>query len=413
MSAPRQQRYIEATPVRLRLPSVIAAVAAILALAGPLHPAESQEVTVRSDSAGIEIVTSDPSLSDATCTLGDEPVFRVGDDESNEATWFSTIRGVGRLSDGSVAVIDRTSAEIRIFDPDGRHVRSMGRRGEGPAEFRSAWKLWVLPGDTLWAGDYRPWRYNVFTRDGEWVRAVQMNPIYGNPSRRGGVLDNGVSINTVEKRPVPRDYRTPDTVVVEVHGRDGERTGTLGRILHTTYGPDGMYRLFTASAVVEAGGTTIALARTNEPEVRLHDEELRLRRIVRWADADRDVGGADVRAWRDDYIESRGGRNSPEWRESDDMVVSDDVPAADVFPAMRSVKIGRDGRLWVLPYQKPRGERARWMGFDGDGGFMCHLEHDHAGLTVYEFGADYWLGTQADELGVEVVVVFGLRGGGG
>ena len=58
-----------------------------------------------------------------------------------------------------------------------------------------------------------------------------------------------------------------------------------------------------------------------------------MRRIVRWADADREVEGGDVRAWRQDYIESCGGRNSPDWRESDDLVVGDDVPAADVLPA--------------------------------------------------------------------------------
>ena len=364
MPAPHHHRSRRNFPVRSSLSTAFAgAVPAFAALS-----AESQQITARHDSAGVEIVTSNPSLSDAVCTLGDEPTFRVGQDESDEATWFSTIRGVRRLSDGAVAVVDRSSAEIRIFDADGRHVRSMGRRGEGPAEFRSVWKLWALPGDTLWAGDYRPWRYNVFTRDGEWVRAVEMRPIYGNPSRRGGVLDNGVSINTVEKQPVPHDFRTPDTVVVEAHGPDGERLAVLGRILHTTYGPGGMYQLFTASAVVEAGGSTVALGRTTEPELRLHDEELRLRRILRWPDADREVRGADVRAWREDYIESRGGRNSPEWRESDDMVVGDDVPAADVFPAVRSVKIGRDGRVWVLPYRKPRGERVRWMGFDGDGG---------------------------------------------
>ena len=39
----------------------------------------------------------------AEVSLGDEPIFRVGNDESDEAQWFSTIRGVGRLSDGSVA----------------------------------------------------------------------------------------------------------------------------------------------------------------------------------------------------------------------------------------------------------------------------------------------------------------------
>ena len=254
--APHHHRRRNAPP---RFPPTTAVAAGLaLALASACRPAESHDVTIRSDSAGVEIVTSDPSRSDATCTLGDEPIFRVGNNESDEAQWFSTIRGMGRLSDGSVAVIDDTSAEIRIFDVAGRHVRSMGRHGEGPGEFRSAWKLWVLPGDTLWAGDYRPWRYNVFTSDGEWVRAVQMNPIYGNLSRGGGVLDNGVSVNSVWRRPTPRDFKTPDTVVVEAHGLDGERLETLGRILHTTYGPDGMYQIFTQSAVVEAAGSTIA-----------------------------------------------------------------------------------------------------------------------------------------------------------
>ena len=243
-----------------------------------------------------------------------------------------------------MAVLDRVSAEIRIFDPDGRHVRSMGRRGEGPGEFRSAWKLWVLPGDTLWAGDYRPWRYNVFTRDGQWVRAVQMNPIYGNPSRRGGVLDNGVSVNTVDRSARPRNFKMPDTVVVEVHGPDGERLETLGRIVHRTYGPTGMYQLFTASAVVEAGGSTIALARTNEPEVRLLDDELRLRRVLRWSDSNRNVSGADVRAWRDNYLKGRG-PDSPNWNASDNAILRDEVPAADVFPASFL-----------------RGDRPRWAG---------------------------------------------------
>ena len=174
-----------------------------------------------------------------------------------------------------------------------------------------------------------------------------------------------------------------------------------------------MYQLFTASAVVEAGGSTIALGRTTEPEVRLLDEEMRLRRILRWRDTDRDVRGADERAWRDNYIRSRGGRDSPDWRPSDEDVVSDDVPAADQFPAFSSVRIGRDGRVWVLPYPRPRGERVRWMGFEPNGKFLCHLEYSHSGLDPYEFGADYWLGVQADELGIETVVVYGLIVPGG
>ena len=141
MSAPHHHRCRNAPP-RMPPPTAVAAGLA-LALTGAAGPAESQEVTIRTDSAGVEIVTSDPSRSDATCTLGDEPIFRVGNNESDEAQWFSSIRGAGRVSDGSVAVIDRASAEIRIFDAAGRHLRSMGRHGEGPGEFRNAWKLWV------------------------------------------------------------------------------------------------------------------------------------------------------------------------------------------------------------------------------------------------------------------------------
>ena len=60
---------------------------------------------------------------------------------------------------------------------------------------------------------------------------------------------------------------------------------------------------------------------------------MRLRRILRWPDTDRDVWGADVRAWRENYTRSRGCRDSPDWGPSDDDVVSDDVPAVDEFPA--------------------------------------------------------------------------------
>ena len=115
----------------------------------------------------------------------------------------------------------------------------------------------------------------------------------------------------MDRWPPQRDFKVPDTVVLEVHGPGGARLQTLARIVHTTYGPEGMYQLFTATTVVEAGGSASALARTSEAEVHLLDDELRLRRILRWSDSDRDVTGADVQAWRDDYIEIRGAATRP------------------------------------------------------------------------------------------------------
>ena len=386
-------------------------------LAAPFDSAASQAPTIAIDSTGVEVVTSDPLGSDATCTLGEEPIFRVGDSEDEEEEWFSYVRGVARLSDGSVAIVDRTSAEVRIFDQTGRHLVSMGRSGEGPGEFRDPWKLWVLPGDTLWIGDYRPWRYNVFASDGEWVRAVLMQPPYPNPSRGGGVLDNGTSVNTLDERNRRGDFSRPDIRVIEAHGADGDRLGVLARLPNRHLGQTReaealnfwMGKLFDASPMIDAGGGTIALAHGQDPEVRLLDEEFRLRRIVRWSETDRQVTAGDVRAWRDNFIESRGGRNSPDWGRFDDPLVDPERPVADVFPAMSSVMIGRDGRVWVWPYQRPRAEPRRWMVFEPDGAFLCHLRNDHTGLTASEMGADYFLGVHTGELGIQTVVMYRLH----
>ncbi len=76
------------------------------------------------------------------------------------------------MSDGSLVGIDRRSAEVRVYDETGLYLRSMGGMGEGPGEFSDAFHLWILPGDTLWVGDYRPWRYNVFSPVGDFLRSV-------------------------------------------------------------------------------------------------------------------------------------------------------------------------------------------------------------------------------------------------
>ena len=65
--------------------------------------------------------------------------------------------------------------------------------------------------------------------------------------------------------------------------------------------------LFSAQAMADAGGNTIAVGQSRDPEVRLLDEEFRLRRIVRWSEPGREVTSADVNAYRDRYVESRGG----------------------------------------------------------------------------------------------------------
>ena len=87
---------------------LVAAVPVILATIPACVPEASPEPTIVTDSAGVRIVTSDPAGWDATCSISEEPVLVIGADEEDEDQWFSSIRGMGRLSDGSVVAIDRS-----------------------------------------------------------------------------------------------------------------------------------------------------------------------------------------------------------------------------------------------------------------------------------------------------------------
>lgn len=393
-------------------PSLAFLPAAALALVACEPDTQSPAPT---DATGVEIVTSNPFNSDATCTADAEPMLSIGDEAGDdESLWFSAIRGMGLLSDGSVAVVDRSSAEVRVFGPDGLHRLSMGRSGEGPGEFRSPWYLWVLPGDTLWVADYRPWRYNVFTRDGQFVRAAQMMPVYPNPSRAGGVLQDGISINTRTTYNTRTDFSVPDTLIVEAHDAYGRLTSTLARVANRVEGMTTkseaanlvLTPLFAASAEADAIGNTIAVGHGQSPEVRVFDEELRLRHIVRWSEPGRDVTSAHVDAWRDRYVESVGGRDSERWGPLAEAVIDTERPVADLFPAFSSLRLGTDGRLWVAPYPRPGEESRRWMGFEPDGTFSCHLER--VPISIHEIGADYVLGVQSGELGVQTAVMYRL-----
>ncbi len=215
--------------------AVAAALTLMLGIGCDDQPAPTPRIEI--DSAGVRIVTIDPLASDAMCSLGEESTFYVGDSEDSDEQWFTRVLGVARLSDGSVAVADDHSMEVRIFDESGAHVRSMGREGEGPGEFKRLWLLWRLPGDTLWVGDYRPWRYQVYTSSGEWIRTVTMDPVYPNPTRGGGgVLANGLSINVRQESAATRDFNTPDKSHVEAHAPDGKLLGILATVRGRSFG---------------------------------------------------------------------------------------------------------------------------------------------------------------------------------
>src|SRR5690554_4378969 len=104
---------------------------------------------------------------------------------------FGSIRSVLADADGNIYVADEVAQEIRVFAPDGRHVRTIGRKGAGPGEFAGLYGLAWLDDEALAALDARNARIGILSREGEWLDAIRYFPISGPMIRLHPLGDDG------------------------------------------------------------------------------------------------------------------------------------------------------------------------------------------------------------------------------
>jgi hypothetical protein len=92
--------------------------------------------------------------------------LRIGSAEGDEAVTFSRIAGLAVDAAGRIYVLDAQAQDVRVFAADGRHLRTIGRKGGGPGEFADADGIAVDDAGTLWVGDRRARRLSVFDTSG-------------------------------------------------------------------------------------------------------------------------------------------------------------------------------------------------------------------------------------------------------
>ena len=373
--------------------------------------------TVR-DSAGIAIVENAAIESVQACQLTDSPRVSIGTAEGEEAYQLFRVFGATRLSDGRIVLVDDGSKQVRFYDSQGIHLMSAGRGGEGPGEFRNPFYLWAQPGDTVWVGDYSPFRFQVFGPDGEWLRTVRPTPQYLNSPAVMALLDDGRSVlgERVFSLATRPGFHLREQPVV-IHGRDGALIDSVGTYPNGHWGrigddprAPGLYTLFDSFARVDAKAFTMAIGHGSEAQLLLYDvrRETRLVRVIRWDPGDRDVQPSDVAAEYAKLRQSYADMDAS-LRALFDPFFSDERPVADQFPAFSGLQLGSDGRVWIREHPRPdAAESQKWVGFDREGHFDCSVTVNVD--QIYEFGADYLLVLHKDDLGLERVQLYDLEG---
>src|SRR5207244_1014807 len=67
-------------------------------------------------------------------------------------------------------ILEYSTKDIRIFDPSGKHLRTIGRSGKGPGEFTYPDGMALAPDGLVWVHDPQNARFSIFDQEGKFVR---------------------------------------------------------------------------------------------------------------------------------------------------------------------------------------------------------------------------------------------------
>lgn len=339
---------------------------------------------------------------------------------------------MGVAQNGTIALVQMQDANIQFFDSGGVHLGSFGRQGSGPGEFRRPTRGgWV--GDTLWISDTELRRVTLISPERDLVRTLPplaaARPSPTNAARFPtfsfvfpyGLLANdllltsvtgaagdplaeafqGTPLLRVTSDGVIQDLITeipqnPCSVNVTIPGGSASAQVPFCASPEWAVSPDGArLAILTTDGIGPEGGkfrvSVVDSRQASEIFSRSYPFE----------------GVPIPRAAVDSAISDRAARAPiPELRQAIEGAGRRSVPP--VYPPVRGIVLGADGRLLVGLRGGPRGNP--WLILNSEGDVVGHITVPQD-VTLRVADADHVWGLERDELGVESVVRFSLPGG--
>ena len=375
------------------------------------------------DSAGVVVATTlgTRARSPVGWVVDSVPEYQVGEVDGEEPYMFSRIVGARQLADGRVAVLDRSSCELRFFDADGVFLERTGGHGEGPGEFRGGRLALctLVPSqhpDSLFGWDGA--NLSVFDDRGRFSRRHRLVWPSGRVRLVAGVADGFVAVGRNRYGPQRGDRLTElyDYAMLEPETRRlaWEKIGLPAQRQYTV--PLTMTAIvpmpfdIRPSAAMARDGLYMTLGENQGPEIRQYGAEGHLSRIVRLAEplgaptredihslaeftlAPHEMADS-VRAWASQRLRSR----------------YSSLPLPEIIPVFSRLIVDDEGWLWAELYRYEVHAPVRWLVFDPDGEGVGSVDLP-PDLDVRQIGRDFILGVWRDELGVQYVRRHALSG---
>jgi hypothetical protein len=362
------------------------------------------------DSAGVTItVTSKPQWpSGAAWQVDTVPYLTLSGPGSDYE--FFRVEDATRFPDGSLAVADAGSFQVRFFTRDGAFERAVGQEGDGPGDFRRLSTVFPFRGDSVLAFDSWLSRATILGEGGTVARVFQVTAdlrvrsLY--PLEGDGLIAKAWSLD--EFGAVEGPYRGGYFVLrVDLNGAVVDTLAELAgwngyKINREGGGYMDFAPLFVMDGHLAVGDGAIFLGDAERMEYRRVSMAGDLRQIVRVPRLDEALTPAEVAAERAAML---GSDPSPRLSE---MVGR--LPWPDGRPAYSDIVVDAEGYVWVARYWSPRrqaDEPVLWYVFDPSGVWMGSVTTPPR-FTLFEVGVDYLLGVRRDELDAEQITLLAL-----
>lgn len=137
----------------------------------------------------LTICTLLPACSDTSSGLGDaddpltpttEDLYTVGVYSGEDWETFGTVTAVAFDATGNLHILDSDAKRIVVVDPEGNHVRTIGREGQGPGEFSNPFGFGIMADGRIVVNDFLA-GIHVFDSEGEFAEVVTLSPFDGLP----------------------------------------------------------------------------------------------------------------------------------------------------------------------------------------------------------------------------------------
>ena len=381
------------------------------------------------DSAGIQIVEN---YGRPLWEPGEEwslvEDLRIGMREGPPEYQFGRISGYAELSDGRIVVADAMASRVRFYSPEGKHLYSVGKQGNGPREFGDGFlDLLRGYGDTLLVVDYRNLQTHRLAPDGTWLGNFSIRPegewrVSGWDTAPSGLI---ISVFAPLRQP---DTPIPDTMdVIVVRNLDGTLGDTVGRVPTAQnfqfVGDRPEMRFYAGIPDFDLrwdGGLVTGRSDTYEltwrspggaPEriVRLHREPIPFTAAEL----------STLMARFDEMLKS--GNRTPERVEQ----IKSSIRFEDYYPYYRGFKNGPNGTLWlrqVRPIRDLTEEEIQaltasrsvrpgpgWDVFDGQGRYLGVVEAP-PNMPAGGMRGDRMFGIVRDEFDVQYLQIYRVEG---